>query len=263
MLITKAHRKPLFFRFSWLEDEFEHSNSCRSGLALRVLMGKLFGLAQKRKAQSVSDTQTFDPSAIERVMKTAPVIPVLVVKDVGKAREQAEALVDGGLTVLEVTLRTPDALEAVKRMNLVPGAIVGAGTVTNPHQLEEARGAGCEFIVSPGLTQSLGEAVATSGLPFLPGVANAEDIMRGIELGLTHLKFFSAKASGGIPALKARSGPFGQCLFGPTGGISFETAPEWLTMKNVLCVGGSWIVPEGASLEDINARAREAAALAI
>ena len=194
-------------------------------------------------------------------MKTAPVIPVLVVKDVGKAREQAEALVAGGLKVLEVTLRTPDALEAIKRMNLVPGAIVGAGTVINPRQLDEARGSGSEFIVSPGLTQSLGEAAIASGLPFLPGIANAGDIMRGLDMGLTHFKFFPAMASGGIPALKALSGPFGQCLFCPTGGISAETAPEWLALKNVLCVGGSWIVPEGASLEEINERAKAAAAL--
>lgn len=210
----------------------------------------------------MSDTQSFDPAEIERVMRTAPVIPVLIVKDVGRAREQAEALVEGGLTVLEVTLRTPEALEAIKRMNLVPGAIVGAGTVVNSQQLDEARAAGSEFIVSPGLTQSLGEAAMTSGLPFLPGVANAGDIMRGLDMGLTHFKFFPAMASGGIPALKALSGPFGQCLFCPTGGITLDSAPDWLALRNVLCVGGSWIVPDGASLEEINSRAREAAALA-
>lgn len=209
----------------------------------------------------MSDTQSYDPTEIDRVMKTAPVIPVLVVKDVGKAREQAAALVEGGLTVLEVTLRTPDALEAIKRMNLVPDAIVGAGTVTNARQLEEARGAGAEFIVSPGLTQSLGEAALGSGLPFLPGIANAGDIMRGLDLGLTHFKFFPAMAAGGIPALKALSGPFGQCLFCPTGGITAQTAPEWLALSNVLCVGGSWIVPADADLDEIKSRAKEAAAL--
>lgn len=210
----------------------------------------------------MSDTDHFKPNEIERVMRTSPVIPVLVVKDVGKAREQAEALVDGGLKVLEVTLRTPDALEAIKRMNLVPGAIVGAGTVVNPQQLDETRAAGAEFIVSPGLTQSLGEAALVSGIPFLPGIANAGDIMRGLDLGLTHFKFFPAMASGGIPALKALSGPFGQCLFCPTGGISLQTAPDWLALPQVLCVGGSWIVPESASLDEINEKAREAAALA-
>lgn len=210
----------------------------------------------------MSDTVHFEPNEIERVMRMAPVIPVLVVKDVGHAREQAEALVDGGLKVLEVTLRTPDAMEAIKRMNLVPDAVVGAGTVVSPRQLDEARAAGAEFIVSPGLTQSLGEAALSSGIPFLPGIANAGDIMRGLDMGLTHFKFFPAMASGGIPALKALSGPFGQCLFCPTGGISVKTAPDWLALPQVLCVGGSWIVPEDASLEDIHGLAKEAAALA-
>jgi len=210
----------------------------------------------------MNDTISFDPNEIERVMKTAPVIPVLVVKDVGKAREQAEALVEGGLKVLEVTLRTDAAMEAIKRMNLVPGAIVGAGTVTNPRQLEEAQGAGSEFIVSPGLTPALGNAALSSGLPFLPGIANAGDIMMGLDMGLTHFKFFPAMAAGGVPALKALSGPFGQAKFCPTGGISLETAPQWLALPHVLCVGGSWIVPEGASLDEIKANAQEAAALA-
>ncbi|MEM1052627.1 MAG: bifunctional 4-hydroxy-2-oxoglutarate aldolase/2-dehydro-3-deoxy-phosphogluconate aldolase [Pseudomonadota bacterium] len=196
-------------------------------------------------------------------MRISPVIPVLVVKDVGKAREQAEALVDGGLTVLEVTLRTPDAMEAIKQINLVPGAIVGAGTVINARQLDEARGAGAEFIVSPGLTQSLGEAALASGLPFLPGVANAGDIMRGSDMGLSHFKFFPAVAAGGIAALKALAGPFGQCLFCPTGGISAQTAPDWLALNNVLCVGGSWIVPEGASVDEIKTHAKAASELAI
>lgn len=209
----------------------------------------------------MSDTISFEPNEIERVMKTAPVIPVLVVKDAGKAREQAEALVSGGLKVLEVTMRTPAALEAIKRMNLVPGAIVGAGTVLNPRQLEEAQGAGSEFIVSPGLTQDLGKAALTSGLPFLPGIANAGDIMHGLDMGLDHFKFFPAMASGGIPALKALCGPFGQAKFCPTGGIGLKTAPDWLALPQVLCVGGSWIVPDGASLEEIEANAKEAAAL--
>lgn len=211
----------------------------------------------------MNDTQSFDPGEIDRIMRISPVIPVLVVKDVGKAREQAEALVDGGLTVLEVTLRTPDAMEAIKQINLVPGAIVGAGTVINARQLDEARGAGAEFIVSPGLTQSLGEAALASGLPFLPGVANAGDIMRGSDMGLSHFKFFPAVAAGGIAALKALAGPFGQCLFCPTGGISAQTAPDWLALNNVLCVGGSWIVPEGASVDEIKTHAKAASELAI
>lgn len=210
----------------------------------------------------MSDTRAYVPSEIERVMKTAPVIPVMVIDDVGKAREQAEALVGGGLKVLEVTLRTPQALEAIKRMNLVPGAIVGAGTVTNPAQLGEALSAGSEFIVSPGLTQTLGEAALKTGTPFLPGVATAGDIMRGMDLGLSHFKFFPAMAAGGIPALKALAGPFGQCRFCPTGGITQQTAADWLALDYVLCVGGSWLVPKDASPEEINALARTASGLA-
>lgn len=209
----------------------------------------------------MSDTLAFDPAEIDRIMRMAPVIPVLVVNDIGKARETAEALVAGGLKVLEVTLRTPDALEAIKRMNLVPGAIVGAGTVTNPRQLDQALDAGSEFIVSPGLTNKLGEAAVKAGVPFLPGTANAGDIMRGLDLGLTHFKFFPATAAGGIPALKALAAPFHHCKFCPTGGISAETAPDWLALDPVLCVGGSWVAPKGAAPEDVAALAREAAGL--
>ena len=210
----------------------------------------------------MSDTRTYDPTEIERVMKTSPVIPVLVIDDVGRAREQAEALVEGGLKVLEVTLRTPQALDAIKRMNLVPGAIVGAGTVTNARQLEEALAVGSEFIVSPGLTQPLGEAALASGVPFLPGIATAGDIMRGLDLGLSHFKFFPAEASGGIAALKALAAPFHQCRFCPTGGITKDTAAQWLAHDFVLCVGGSWIVPKGAGPEQIVELARAAAQLA-
>lgn len=199
---------------------------------------------------------------IERIMRTAPVIPVLVIDDAHHARELAEALVAGGLRVLEVTLRTPAALDAIRRMKLVPGAIVGAGTVTNPQQLDEARAAGAEFIVSPGLTESLGRAVIHAGVPFLPGVATAGDIMRGLDLGLTHFKFFPAEAAGGIKALKALAAPFGQCRFCPTGGITAESAPDWLALDPVLCVGGSWIMPQGADLAQIQALARQAASLA-
>lgn len=209
----------------------------------------------------MSQTKPFDPHEIDRVMRIAPVIPVLVVDDVGHARETAEALVAGGLRVLEVTLRTPQALEAIKRMNLVPGSIVGAGTVTNPDQLQAALDAGSEFIVSPGLTQRLGEAAIRSGVPFLPGVANAGDIMRGMDMGLTHFKFFPAMANGGLPALKALAAPFYQCRFCPTGGIGLDNAAEWLAFDPVLCVGGSWVAPKGASPEQIAALAREASAL--
>ena len=201
-------------------------------------------------------------SAIGQIMRTAPVIPVLVIDDAHHARELAEALVAGGLRVLEVTLRTPAAIDAIRRMNLVPGAIVGAGTVVNEQQLDEARNAGAEFIVSPGLTDTLAEAAIASGLPFLPGIATAGDIMRGLDHGLTHFKFFPAEAAGGIKALKALAAPFGQCKFCPTGGITAATAPDWLAVDPVLCVGGSWIVPRGADLATVEALAREAAALA-
>jgi 2-dehydro-3-deoxyphosphogluconate aldolase/(4S)-4-hydroxy-2-oxoglutarate aldolase len=184
---------------------------------------------------------------IEKIMRTAPVIPVLVVDDPAEAVPLAEALVAGGLRVLEVTLRTPAALDAIRAMKAVDGAIVGAGTVTNPAELDAALDAGSEFIVSPGLTEKLGQAAISSGVPFLPGIATAGDIMRGLDLGLTHFKFFPAMAAGGIPALKALAAPFGQCRFCPTGGISETSAPDWLAIEPVLCVGGSWIAARGST----------------
>jgi 2-dehydro-3-deoxyphosphogluconate aldolase/(4S)-4-hydroxy-2-oxoglutarate aldolase len=199
---------------------------------------------------------------IERVMRTAPVIPVLVIDDANQARPLAEALVAGGLTVLEVTLRTPAALEAIREMKQVPGAIVGAGTVTNPAELDDALAAGAEFIVSPGLTERLAQAAIGKQVPFLPGVATAGDIMRGLDLGLTEFKFFPAEASGGLPALKALAAPFGAVKFCPTGGISLETAPEWLAHPSVLCVGGSWVVPQGADKAKLRELAAQAATLA-
>lgn len=199
---------------------------------------------------------------IETIMRTAPVIPVIVVDDVAHAVPLAEALVAGGLRVLEVTLRTPAALETIAAMKQVPGAIVGAGTVTNPAELDAALKAGSEFIVSPGLTEVLGKAAIAADVPFLPGTATAGDIMRGLDLGLTHFKFFPAATSGGLPALKALAAPFGQCLFCPTGGISEANAPEWLAFDPVLCVGGSWVAPRGAPDKvAIEASARAAATI--
>ncbi|NNC59485.1 MAG: bifunctional 4-hydroxy-2-oxoglutarate aldolase/2-dehydro-3-deoxy-phosphogluconate aldolase [Erythrobacter sp.] len=182
-------------------------------------------------------------SNIETIMRTAPVIPVIVIDNLEDAVPLAEALVEGGLRVLEVTLRTPVALDAIRAMKKVDGAIVGAGTVTNQQDLAAALEAGSEFIVSPGLTETLGRAAARENVPFLPGIANAGDIMRGLDLGLTHFKFFPAMAAGGLPALKALAAPFGQCRFCPTGGITEATAPEWLAFDPVLCVGGSWVAP--------------------
>ena len=202
-------------------------------------------------------------SDIETIMRTAPVIPVLVIEDAADAVPMAEALVAGGLRVLEVTLRTPAALDAIAAMKQVDGAIVGAGTVTNQQQLQAAIDSGSEFIVSPGLTDTLGRAAVRANIPFLPGIANAGDIMRGLDLGLTHFKFFPAATSGGLPALKALSGPFGGIKFCPTGGIKQETASEWLAFDPVLCVGGSWLVGKGEQdWSAVSERARAAAALA-
>ncbi len=199
---------------------------------------------------------------IETIMRTAPMIPVLVIDDAAYARPIAQALVAGGLCVLEVTLRTAAALDVIREMKSVEGAIVGAGTVLNEADLKASIDAGAEFIVSPGLTEPLGKAAVASGIPFLPGTANAGDIMRGLDLGLTHFKFFPAEASGGIAALKAISAPFGMAKFCPTGGISVKTAPDWLALDPVLCVGGSWVVGKGApDMAAIEAAARQAASL--
>jgi 2-dehydro-3-deoxyphosphogluconate aldolase/(4S)-4-hydroxy-2-oxoglutarate aldolase len=180
---------------------------------------------------------------IEQLMRATSIIPVLAVNDLARAKPMAEALVKSGYPVLELLIRTEFALEAIAEMKQVAGAIVGAGTVTNPNELAAAIDAGAEFIVSPGLTDRLGHAAIAANIPFLPGIATAGDIMRGLDLGLTHFKYFPAEASGGIAALKALSGPFGQCLFCPTGGITQQSVDAWLALDNVLCVGGSWVVP--------------------
>lgn len=196
---------------------------------------------------------------IERFMRMAPVIPVIVIDEPEHAVPLAEALVAGGLRVLEVTLRTPAALGAIAAMCGVPGAIVGAGTVTNAHELDAAMKAGAQFIVAPGLTEPLAHAAAASNAPLLPGIATAGDIMRGLDMGLTHFKFFPAMAAGGLPALKALAAPFGQCLFCPTGGIGPGNAAEWLAFDPVLCVGGSWVAPRGVPKSAaIEAMARDA-----
>ncbi|MDP8914576.1 MAG: bifunctional 4-hydroxy-2-oxoglutarate aldolase/2-dehydro-3-deoxy-phosphogluconate aldolase [Pseudomonadota bacterium] len=201
-------------------------------------------------------------SDLDRIMTAAPVIPVLVIERVEDAVPVAEALVAGGLPVLEVTLRTEAALDAIRAMKSVPGAIVGAGTILNPAQFEAASEAGAEFVVSPGLTEALGRAAAGSSVPLLPGVASPGDIMRALDLGFTRLKFFPATASGGVPALKSFSSVFAQVRFCPTGGISLETAPDWLSLPSVACVGGSWLVPTGPiDPRTITERARKAATL--
>lgn len=200
---------------------------------------------------------------IDEIMRAAPVIPVLMLDGDGDWAKLAETFVAAGLPVLEVTLRTERALDAIRQMASVPGAIIGAGTVLNQQQVEDAVGAGARFIVSPGLTEPLSRGVERSGLAYLPGVATAGDIMRGLELGLTRFKFFPAEASGGIAALKALSGPFGYIGFCPTGGIRSDNAAEWLALDAVLCVGGTWLYRQGDSMAAIAERARAAAALRV
>ena len=200
---------------------------------------------------------------IESILRMGPVIPVLVIDSPEEGVLIAEALVAGGLRVLEVTLRTAGALEVIRAMKRVPGAVVGAGTVLNIRDLDAAIAAGAEFIVSPGLTERLAHAAIDREIPFLPGVADAGDIMRGLDLGLDRFKFFPAEAAGGLKALKALAAPFRNVRFCPTGGITQATAPDWLAEETVLCVGGSWLVGKGVpDRSTIRAAAEAAAALA-
>lgn len=200
--------------------------------------------------------------SVDEVMELAPVIPVLVVERVEDAIPIAQALVKGGLPALEVTLRTPAALDVIREMATVEGAVVGAGTVLNPAQLDQALEAGARFIVSPGLTEPLGKAAIASGTAFLPGTATASDVMRGMDMGLSRFKFFPAETSGGLPALKALAAPLHTARFCPTGGITAESAPKWLAEPAVKCVGGSWVVPKGpVDVAKIEELARAAAAL--
>lgn len=198
---------------------------------------------------------------IDSIMRLGPVIPVLVLDDAATARPIAEALVAGGLRVLEVTMRTPAALDCMREMAKVEGAVVGAGTVLNPLQLDAVIEAGAKFVVSPGLTEPLARAALDHGIPFLPGTASASDIMRGLDLGLKRFKFFPAEASGGLKALKSHAAVFGDVRFCPTGGITPETAPHWLAEEAVLCVGGSWLVKPGMSVEEIRTAAGQASSL--
>ncbi len=181
---------------------------------------------------------------VKDLMQVAPVIPVLVIDDVKDAVPLAKALVAGGLRVLEVTLRTPVALDAMKAMCAVEGAIVGVGTALNADDLKRSKDAGATFAVSPGFTKSIGDAATALNLPLLPGVANSADIMRAKDSGCTELKFFPAEQAGGIAMLKALGGPFHDIAFCPTGGINASSAKDYLALPNVLCVGGSWVAPK-------------------
>lgn len=194
---------------------------------------------------------------IDQIMRRSPVIPVLVLDGAVDPVALAETLVEAGLPVLEVTLRTEGAIDAIRAMADVPGAIVGAGTVLGRDQLAQAIDAGSRFIVSPGLTEQLASAAIDAGVPLLPGAATAGDIMRGLDLGLGHFKFFPAEAMGGIATLKALSAPFRNVRFCPTGGIRPDTMREWLAIDSVLCVGGTWLYRGGSdSLEAVAERAR-------
>ncbi|TCO72468.1 bifunctional 4-hydroxy-2-oxoglutarate aldolase/2-dehydro-3-deoxy-phosphogluconate aldolase [Rhodovulum euryhalinum] len=180
----------------------------------------------------------------EALCRRAPVIPVLVVEDAAQARPLAEALVAGGLPVLEVTLRTPAALEAIREMALVEGAIVGAGTLITPDDVEAAQGAGARFGVSPGATPMLLDAARAGELPLLPGAATATEAMALLERGYTVQKFFPAEAAGGVAALRALAGPLPRIRFCPTGGVGAGNAADYLALPNTLCVGGSWVAPK-------------------
>ncbi len=174
-----------------------------------------------------------------------PVIPVLVIEDATLAAPLAQALVAGGLAMLEITLRSNAALEAIRRIAAeVPAAIVGAGTVLNPAQFAAAQVSGARFIVSPGATDALYAAAKDTGLPFLPGAVTSSEIMCALEQGFTHAKFFPAEANGGIPALKSLAGPFPQMRFCPTGGVNEQNLAAYRALPNVFTAGGSWMVPK-------------------
>lgn len=200
---------------------------------------------------------------IEEVMNTSPVMPVMVINNIELAVPLARALVEGGLKVLEITLRTPVALEAIRRIKAeVPGAIVGAGTIINPETLDAAIEAGAEFIVSPGYTESLLGFALSSGVPILPGVVTPSEVMRLLDKGVNCMKFFPAEAAGGIPMLKSIGGPLPQVTFCPTGGVTPKNAPDYLALNNVACVGGSWMAPadlvDAQNWAEITRRAAEA-----
>jgi len=203
---------------------------------------------------------------VRAVLKLAPVIPVFTPDNVEDAVQVAQALFNGGLPVIEVTLRTANAMDAIKAMvEAVPDAVVGAGTVLTPAQMEKVKAVGGRFAVSPGATDTLYAAARDTDLPFLPGVATSSELMRGLEQGLDTFKFFPAVQAGGVGMLSAWNGPFGDVRFCPTGGISAQTASQFLHLPNVLCVGGSWLTTrellQARDWAGIEALARVAAVL--
>ncbi|WP_328976085.1 bifunctional 4-hydroxy-2-oxoglutarate aldolase/2-dehydro-3-deoxy-phosphogluconate aldolase [Streptomyces canus] len=200
------------------------------------------------------------------LLDLAPVVPVVVLEDASDAVPLARALVAGGLPAIEVTLRTPVALDAIRAIaGEVPEAVVGAGTVITPDQVTETVAAGARFLVSPGWTDVLLAAMRASGVPFLPGVSTTSEVVALLERGVTEMKFFPAEAAGGTAYLKSLAGPLPQARFCPTGGIGPENAPEYLSLPNVGCVGGTWMLPADAiAARDwgrVETLAREAAGL--
>ncbi|MDV7270137.1 bifunctional 4-hydroxy-2-oxoglutarate aldolase/2-dehydro-3-deoxy-phosphogluconate aldolase [Thioclava sp. A2] len=204
-------------------------------------------------------------AAARKICALAPIVPVIVVKDLAHAVPLAQALVKGGLPALEVTLRTPCALDAIRAMADVEGGVVGAGTLITPADVKAAKAAGAKFGVSPGATDTLVKACEDEGLPLLPGAVTASEVMALLEKGYDMLKFFPAATSGGAAAIKAIGGPLPQVTFCPTGGISLSNANDYLSLKNVACAGGSWVAPDqlvqAGDWVGIEALAREAAAL--
>ncbi len=200
-------------------------------------------------------------ATIKQIMNTSPVIPVMVINKLEHAVPLANALVEGGLKVLEITLRTAVAVDAIKKIKAeVPSAIVGAGTVVNVSTLRQAIDAGSEFLVSPGVTDTLIDAALQADIPILPGVISPSEVMRLMEKDITEMKFFPAEAAGGIPMLKSIGGPLPQVTFCPTGGINPNNAADYLALKNVACVGGSWMAPADlVDAEDWNEIKRRAA----
>ena len=181
------------------------------------------------------------------LLTLAPVVPVVAISDPATAVPLARALLAGGLPVIEVTLRTPSALEATRRIaQEVPDVVVGVGTIRTPLQVRESRAAGARFLVGPGTTPSLLDAMDDSGLPYLPGVATVSEMLAVAERGRTEMKFFPAEAAGGVPLLKAVAGPMPELAFCPTGGITPDSAPDYLALGNVGCVGGSWLTTSEA-----------------
>jgi 2-dehydro-3-deoxyphosphogluconate aldolase/(4S)-4-hydroxy-2-oxoglutarate aldolase len=188
-------------------------------------------------------------SHVREICELAPIIPVLVVDDAVHAKNLAEALIMGGLPVLEVTLRTPVAFDVIAEMASVPDGVVGAGTLITPDDVKAAKAAGAQFGVSPGATDALIAACEAEGLPLLPGAATATEAMALLARGYDMQKFFPAEASGGVPALKAIGGPLSQISFCPTGGIDSSNADSYLRLRNVICAGGSWVAPKDKVLE--------------